>query len=82
MCNNSLEFAVIAARNARKRKEKYGSYSSFEAESARLYYVIANKLAIEAVNEAMSLDEGERSKRLASFRESLDGQLRGMSARF
>lgn len=62
-------------------REKYGSYSSSEADTARLYYVAANKMAIDVVDDVMCLDEEERSKALQSFRESLDGQLRELSAR-
>lgn len=61
-------------------REKYGALSHLEADTSRLYYVMANQLAIQVVDDAMSLDEGERSQRLASFRESLDSQLRQLSA--
>jgi radical SAM superfamily enzyme YgiQ (UPF0313 family) len=63
-------------------REKYGSYSSFDADTARLYYVLANRLAIDVVNDAMNLEESERLQRLEAFRESLDTKLREISAQF
>ncbi len=53
--------------------------SSFDADAARLWSVLANKLAIDVVNDAMSLEEGERGERLDSFREALEDKLRGIS---
>ena len=63
-------------------REKYGSYSGFEADAARLYYVVANKLAIDVVDDAMELDEATRNEQLKSFTESLNQQLAQMSAQF
>jgi len=61
-------------------REKYGSYSNAEADTARLYYIVANKLAIDMVDDAMSLEESERTKRLDIFKDSLDSQLQEISA--
>jgi B12-binding domain/radical SAM domain protein len=61
-------------------REKYGSYTTVDADMARLYYVFANKLAIDVVNNSMALDEVERMDKLRLFRESLDGQLRELAA--
>jgi B12-binding domain/radical SAM domain protein len=64
-------------------REKYGVYSKAVAAAQRFRFVTANKLAIDVVNDAMSLDdEDEKMKRLKSFRESLDAQLREISAQF
>lgn len=71
---DSIEYSI-------NLRERYGSYSSLDADTARLYYVEANKLAVDVVNDAMSLDEGEREKRLKEFSESLDSRLRHLSAR-
>lgn len=60
-------------------EEKYGLCSSFEADAARLWTVTANRLAIDVVNDAMSLHESERSERLKSFLESLDIKPRQIS---
>jgi B12-binding domain/radical SAM domain protein len=71
---DSIEYSI-------NLRERYGFYSRFEADTARLCLVTANKLTIGVVNDAMSLhDEGEKMKRLKSFRESLDSKLREISA--
>jgi len=57
-------------------EEKYGLRSSFDADAARLFSVTVNKLAVDVVDDAMSLDEGERLQRLKSFLESLETKLR------
>lgn len=60
---------------------KYGFYNEREAATARLCFVTVNKLAIDVVDDAMGLDEPERSQRLRAFNDSLDGQLRELSPR-
>ena len=58
-----------------------GPTAAREADTARLCFVTANKLAMDVVDDAMSLDEGERSKRLKAFSDSLDSQLGELSPR-
>jgi B12-binding domain/radical SAM domain protein len=61
-------------------REKYGVYSKAVAAAQRFRFVTANKLAIDLVNEAMSLhDEDEKMQRLKSFGEFLNSQLREIS---
>jgi B12-binding domain/radical SAM domain protein len=62
-------------------EEKYGWRSSFDADVARLWSVKANRLAIDLVDDAMTLDEGERDERLKLFRELLESKLSAISAR-
>ncbi len=66
---NSIEYSI-------NLKERFGFCSSVEADAARLSFVTANNLAMDAVNDAMSLDEEGRSERLKSFRESLNSKIR------
>jgi hypothetical protein len=40
---------------------------------------MTNRLAIGVVNDAMSLDEGEREERLKSFRGALENKIREIS---
>jgi radical SAM superfamily enzyme YgiQ (UPF0313 family) len=61
-------------------EEKYGLRSNFDADAARLWSVLANKLAIDVVDNAMGLDEDERRERLKLFRDSLENKLREISA--
>ncbi len=61
-------------------REKYGVYDKPTAAAQRFRFVTANKLAIDAVNEAMKLDTDERNKRLKSLREFLDSKQREISA--
>jgi B12-binding domain/radical SAM domain protein len=61
-------------------EEKHGLRSSLDADAARLWSVTANRLAVNVVNEAMSLDEDEREERLRSFREALENKIRGITA--
>lgn len=63
-------------------REKYGSYASSEANTARLYYVFANRIAVDVVDDLMTLHDDERFKRLTSFKESLDMELGQISAQF
>ena len=60
-------------------EEKHGLRSSFDADAARLWSVMTNRLAIGVVNDAMSLDECEREERLKSFRVALESKIRGKS---
>ncbi len=62
-------------------REKYGVYSPAMAAAHRFRYVTASKLAIDVVDDAMNLDdEDEKTKRLESFGEFLNGKLREISA--
>ena len=62
-------------------REKYGVYSKSMAAEQRFRFVTANKMAIGVVNDAMKLhDEDEKLQKLKSFRESLNSQLREISA--
>jgi B12-binding domain/radical SAM domain protein len=70
---------IDSVENTIDLEEKYGLCSSFEADAARLWTVTANRLAIDVVNDAMSLHEGERLEMLKSFIESLDIKLRQIS---
>ena len=66
---DSLEYSI-------NLRERSGFYSKSEADIARFCFVEASKETIDVVNEAMNIDdEGERLKRLKSFRESLDNKL-------
>jgi hypothetical protein len=70
----SLEYSI-------NLRERCGFYSRVEADTARFCFVEASKATIDVVNDAMSIrDDGERLKRLKSFRESLDSRLREISA--
>ncbi|HUI87270.1 MAG TPA: radical SAM protein [Anaerolineales bacterium] len=60
-------------------EEKQGLRSSLDADAARLWSVMANRLAIGVVNDAMSLGEGARAERLRSFRGALENKLREIS---
>jgi B12-binding domain/radical SAM domain protein len=77
--NSITKLILDSVEHSIDLEEKYGLRSSFDADAARLFTVTANKLAIDVVNDAMDLDEGERLKRLESFRESLDTKLRQIS---
>jgi radical SAM superfamily enzyme YgiQ (UPF0313 family) len=60
-------------------EESHGLRSSMDADAARLWSVMTNRLAIGVVNDAMSLDEGERDERLKLFRWTLENKIREMS---
>ena len=60
-------------------EEKHGLRSNFDADAARLWSVMANRLAIGVVNDAMGLDEDEREQRLKSFRGALEDKIRKIS---
>jgi B12-binding domain/radical SAM domain protein len=75
------ELIIDSIEYSTNLREKYGVYSKAVATAQRFRFVTANKLAIGAVNEAMSLgDEDERMRRLKSFGELLNSKLREISA--
>jgi len=76
------ELIIDSVERSIDLEEKYGLRSSFDADVARLWSVMVNKLVIDIVNDAMSLDEGERGERLKLFRESLENKLNEISAQF
>ena len=54
-------------------REKYGISSAYNADMARLYFVKANRLIMDMVDNAMQLeDEGEKLKKLKRLRKYID----------
>jgi B12-binding domain/radical SAM domain protein len=53
-------------------REKFGLYSRSEAETEHLCFVDVNKLVVDVVNKAMTLDEDERLKELSSLKQYLN----------
>jgi B12-binding domain/radical SAM domain protein len=74
--NSITKLIIDSLERSIDLEEKYGMRSSFEADAARLWAVMANKLAIDVVNDAMSFDAGEREKRLKSFRETVEQKIK------
>jgi B12-binding domain/radical SAM domain protein len=73
------ELIIDSVERSIDLEEKHGLRSSLDADAARLWSVMANRLAIGVVNDAMSLDEGERAARLKSFRGALENKIREIS---
>jgi B12-binding domain/radical SAM domain protein len=70
---------VESLEQATNLREKYGVYNR-SVVAANRYFVTASKLAVDAVNDAMNLDEMERRQRLEALRKLLDRELDRLSA--
>lgn len=73
------ELIIDSVERSIDLEERHGLRSSLDADAARLWSVTTNRLAIGVVNDAMSLDEGEREKRLKSFQGALENKIREIS---
>lgn len=63
--------------HAIKLREKYGIYNRAQAFREYIYYVLANKLIIKGVEEAIACrDENERQLKLRKFKENINMYLK------
>ncbi len=76
-----IKLIIASIEQSTNLREKYGVYSQAAAEAQRFRYVTANKLAIDVVDDAITLrDDDEKMARLKSFEEFLNSKLREVSA--